>query len=104
MADAQQHNDAFEYSYSEEEAVVDTRSELRDTPTACISKEVIMQIWLYLQCMYHSNSVIIQVKSCCQLHQCNLGLNEEATKLDEALPLVVKKSGKSPLDSVEMHG
>lgn len=49
-----------------------------------------IQIWLYLQCMYH----IIQVKSCCQLHQCNLGLNEEATKPDEALPLVVKNQAK----------
>lgn len=46
MADAQQNNDAFELSYSEEEMVIDTRSELRGTYTACISRETAMQCWL----------------------------------------------------------
>lgn len=41
-ADAQQQNDAGEWSYSEEQTVVGTRSELRG---ACL-KEITTQHWL----------------------------------------------------------
>lgn len=45
-AHAQQQNDAGEWSYSEEQTVVGTRSELRGAGTACISKEITTQLWL----------------------------------------------------------